>query len=203
MSKSTIFSFNGNTYSSRLHDGCSTCNPISPVLANIFKSKLETDAVRLCFFKKEKDIPDELFEHLNNFFAVKECLITTFPICVCAHMSDDGFEFRVHKKPRKFPTHWRSEIITEWKRNCIMGDLHRTKRNSKNVLHEVQNIKKKYRKAGYQDCFVTSTTENFIKKVSKRGWREKPLKSQIFFLISRRILSLNCLSGKRLCATNL
>ena len=115
-------------------------NPLSPVLANIFTSKLETDVVRPykppfydryvddCFSKK-KDVPNELFDQLNNYhpnikFTVEESP-ASFLDTPFVHTHDVGFECSVHKKPGKYPTHWKSKIPTKRKGNCILGDLHR------------------------------------------------------------------------------
>ena len=44
VTKNTVFSFNGHLY--KQIDGCGMGNPLSPVLANIFMAKLESDVVR-------------------------------------------------------------------------------------------------------------------------------------------------------------
>ena len=119
-----------------------------PVLANIFMSKLEMDVVRPynppfynryvddCFSKRKQDAPDELLQQLNDYhrnikFTVEErparFLDTAF-----VYIPEDKFECGVYKKPGRYPTHWRSEIPTKWKRNCILGDLQRAKRISTN-----------------------------------------------------------------------
>ena len=79
----------------------------------------------------------------------------------------DEFNCRVYQKPGKLPTHWKSQVPTEWKRSCILGDLHRAKRISSNFDQEVRTIKKKYRDAGYPTRFVSSTIDNFIHKQDK------------------------------------
>ena len=93
-------------------------NPLSPVLANIFMSKLEADVVRPfnptfydryvddCFSKKRKDEPDQLLDRLNNYhpnikFTVEEnpdhFLDTAFSY------GNDGFDCKVYKKPGNYP----------------------------------------------------------------------------------------------------
>ena len=42
----------------------------------------------------------------------------------------DKFNCSVFKKPGKLPTHWKSEVPTKGKRNCITGALHTAKRIS-------------------------------------------------------------------------
>ena len=80
VTKNTVFSFNGKLY--RQTDGCGMGNPLFPVLANIFMSKLEADVVRPfnptfydryvgdCFLEKRKDEPDQLLDHLNNYHPI-------------------------------------------------------------------------------------------------------------------------------------
>ena len=132
VTKNTVFSFNGRLY--RQTDGCGMGNPLSPVVANIFMSKLEADVVRPynptfydryvddCFSKKRKDEPDKLLDRLNNYhpninFTVEEnpdhFLDTAFTY------GNDGFDCKVYKKPGKLPTHWTSEVPIKWKRNCV------------------------------------------------------------------------------------
>ena len=128
VTRNTVFSFNGKLY--RQTDGCGMGNPLSPVLANIFMSKLEADVVRPfnptfydryvddCFSKKRKDEPDQLLDRLNNYhpnikFTVEEnpdhFLDTAFSY------GKDGFDCKVYKKPGKLPTHWSSEVPTKWR----------------------------------------------------------------------------------------
>ena len=77
VTKNTVFTFNGHLY--KQIDECGMGNPLSPVLANIFMAKLESNFVRPLnllfydryvddckFFKKKKVKPDDLLERLNN-----------------------------------------------------------------------------------------------------------------------------------------
>ena len=70
VTKNTVFSFNGHLY--KQIDGCGMGNPLSPVLANIFMAKLESDVVQPynppfydryvddCLSKRRKGKPDDL-----------------------------------------------------------------------------------------------------------------------------------------------
>ena len=77
VTKGTVLSFNNRLY--KQVDGCGMGNPLSPVLANIFMSKLEDDIVSPnapslyhryvddCIAKRKKGQPDELLEELNSY----------------------------------------------------------------------------------------------------------------------------------------
>ena len=77
VTKSTVFSFNGNLY--KQINGCGMGNPLSPIHVNIFMSKPKTDVVRPynppfydryvddCFSKKKTEAPDERFKQLNDY----------------------------------------------------------------------------------------------------------------------------------------
>ena len=175
VTRNTVFSFNGKLY--RQTDGCGMGNPLSPVLVNIFMSKLEADVVRPfnptfydryvddCFSKKRKDEPDQLLDRLNNYhpnikFTVEEnpdhFLDTAFSY------GNDGFDCKVYKKPGKLPTHWSSEVPTKWKRNCITGALHRAKNISTSLDRDIKEIKTTFSNAGYPKKFVSCTIDSFI-----------------------------------------
>ena len=67
----------------------------------------------------------------------------------------------VNKKETKLPSHWSSKIPKRYKRNVIIGDLHRAKRISTNFPAEVEYIKDKYIRAGYPLRFVHAVVNNF------------------------------------------
>ena len=127
-------------------------NPLSPVLANIFMSKLETDLVQPlkpafydryiddCFSKRKKNAPDELFEQINIYHPNSKFIVEESPARLLVHTPDDKFKWSVlYKKPSRFPTHWRSEIPIKWKRNFILGDLYKGKCISTNFCNRYLN----------------------------------------------------------------
>ena len=197
VTRNTVFSFNGKLY--RQTDGCGMGNPLSPVLANIFMSKLEADVVRPfnptfydrymddCFSKKRKDEPDQLLDRLNNYhpnikFTVEEnpdhFLDTAF------RYGNDGFDCKVYIKPRKLPTHWSSEVPTKWKRNCITGALHRAKNISTNLDRDIKEIKTTFSNAGYPKKFVSCTIDNFT---SSNSSEDEPLIPHLLFEERKKI----------------
>ena len=118
--------------------------------------------------QKEKKKPD-LLERLNsyhpkNIFTVKEnpdyFLNTAFTY-------DDKFNCRVYKKPGKLPTHWKSEIPTKWKRNCVTGALHRAKRISSNFDDDIKILETTFLNVGYPKHFISHTVNSFLQDPPK------------------------------------
>ena len=101
-------------------DGCGMGNPLSPVIANIFMSKLEQDVVTPqappfydryvddCFTKRTKNTDDHLLQSLNSYhpnitFTVEENP-THFLNTKLSH-NDSSFITSVYKKPGKLQIH--------------------------------------------------------------------------------------------------
>ena len=68
---------------------------------------------------------------------------------------------KVYRKPNKVPLHWFSKTPIRYKRNAIIGDLHRSKNISSYFKDEVELIRKKYVDAGFPARFVNSVIRNF------------------------------------------
>ena len=151
-------------------------NPLSPTLANIFMCKLEEDVVTPknlpfydryvddCFTKRKTNAPDTLFEnwnsyHLNIKFTAEEnpdhFLDTSF------NYQDGNFITRVYQKPGKLQVHWKSAIPERWKRNTILGALHRAKRIATNWKEEIKVIKQSFMKSGYPAKIVNEVIHDF------------------------------------------
>ena len=155
--------------------------PLSPVLANIFMAKLEADVVRPfnppfydryvddCFSKKKKDEPDALFERLNRYHPNIVFTVEENP----DHFLDTAFSYTnkfncsVFKKPGKLPTHWKSEVPTKWKRNCINGALHRAKRISTDFDKDIKTLETSFINTGYPKRFIPHTKNNFLNDSSQ------------------------------------
>ena len=151
-------------------------NPLSPVLANIFMAKLEADVVRPfnppfydryvddCFSKKKKNEPDALFEGLNRYHPNIVFTVEENP----DHFLDTAFSYTnkfncsVFKKPGKLPTHWKSEVPTKWKRNCITSALHRAKRISTDFDKDLKTLETSFINAGYPTRFISHTINNCL-----------------------------------------
>ena len=68
----------------------------------------------------------------------------------------------VHRTSTKLPIPWSSKVPKRYKRNAIIGDLHRSKRISMNFADEVKHIKSKFLRADYPLRFVDSIIRNFL-----------------------------------------
>ncbi|KAK3725312.1 hypothetical protein QZH41_002588 [Actinostola sp. cb2023] len=151
-------------------------NPLSPVLANIFMSKLEKEInqkhsptfynryVDDCITKRKTTSPDLLLQDLNSYhqnivFTVEEnpshFLDTAF------QYKDNGFSTSTYNKPGKLPTHWKSAMPIKWKRNTLRNALHRTKQITSNWKSDLQNIINRFQHAGYPWHFIQKVIHEF------------------------------------------
>ena len=125
-------------------DGCPMGGPISVVLSNIFCVKMEFDVVQPLkpklykryvelFSKRIKNQPDKLFEKLNNYHPNIKLTIKVNPskFLDTEIMIKSGItETAVVVKESKIPNHWSSADPKKYKRNAILGDLHRANKIS-------------------------------------------------------------------------
>ena len=196
VTKNTVFSFNDRLYKQTA--GCGIGNPLSPVIANIFMSKLEADVVRPSnppfydryvddiFSNRKQDEPDHLLDQLNNYHPNVQFTVEENP----DHFLDTAFSYennrfnrRVYRKPGKYPVHWSSQVPTNWKRNAINGALHRAIRISTNFDADVNKIINVFVQAGYPRRFIQSTIDNFKQKQDE----EEKLILDYFFEERKRI----------------
>ena len=61
----------------------------------------------------------------------------------------------------KLPTTWWSKVPKPYKRNTIIGDLHRSKRTAMNFRDKVKHSKEKLLKANCLLCFVDGSIRKF------------------------------------------
>ena len=168
VTKGCIFSFNGNLY--KQIDGCGMGNPLSPVLANIYMCKLESDIITPnkppffvryvddCLSKRKINSPDHLLTSLNSYHPNIKFTADENPdhfLDTAFKQSSGSFIKSVYKKQGKLPIHWKSNTPTSWKRNSILSSLHRAKRITSNWEQEVQSIKNTFLKAGYPYKLLT------------------------------------------------
>ena len=70
-------------------------------------------------------------------------------------------------KETKLPIPWSSKVPKRYKRNAIVGDLHRAKRIGSDFDQEIKNIKTKYRKAHFPQRYVDSIVQQFYEEQQK------------------------------------
>ena len=103
--------------------------------------------------------------HTNNHLCkqvVKEIVDCMRNFLDTAFNYTNKFNCNVFKKPGKLPTHWKSEVPTKWKRNCITTALHRAKRISTNFDKDIKTLETSFINAGYPKRFISHTINNFL-----------------------------------------
>ena len=63
-------------------------------------------------------------------------------------------ETSVAVKESEIPNHWSSTVLKKFKRNAILGDLHRAHNISSNFEFENQHIKKKHLSVDFPYNFI-------------------------------------------------
>ena len=91
----------------------------------------------------------------------------------------------------KLSFHWTFTVLTHFKKNVIIEDLHRVKNLSSNFEQEVRMIRNKYIKAGYPFHFINSVIDSFIQE------KEDPIIPTSLFE-ERREVSFRIPFGKRI-----
>ena len=160
-------------------DGCPMGGPISVVLSNIFCVKMEFDVVKPLkpklykhyvndiYSKRIKNQPDQLFEKLNNYHPNIKLTIEVNPnkVLDTKIMIKNGIiETSAVVKEAKIPNHWSSAVPKKYKRNTVLGDLHRANKISSNFELEKQRIKKKYLSVNFPYNFIQSTFNSYQQK---------------------------------------
>ena len=157
-------------------DGCPMGRPISVVLSNIFCVKMEFDVVKSLkpklykryvddiYSKRIKNQPDKLFEKLNNYHPNIKLTIEVNPskfVDTEIMIKNGIIETSVAIKESKILNHWLSAVPKKYKRNAILGDLHRAHKISSNFELEKQRIKKKYLSVDLPYNFIQSTFKSY------------------------------------------
>ena len=145
------------------------------MLANIFMAKLEEDVVRQytppfydryvddCFSKKVENESDRMLERLNNChrnikFTVGEKPNQTWTMLL---------SMKNKLSTAVWYSHWYSQVPTNWKRNSMVGALHREKRLSTNLESDIKEITEFYLKAGSPKRVIQATINRFRHQTDK------------------------------------
>ena len=153
-------------------DGYPMGGPISVALSIIFCEKMEFDAVKPLkpklykryvddtYTKRIKNQPDKLFEKLNNYHPNIKLTIEVNPskfLDTKIMIKNGIIETSLVVKESKIPNHWSSAVPKRYKRNAILGELHKVHKISSNFELEKQRIKKKYLNVNFPYNFIHST----------------------------------------------
>ena len=189
------FMFNDRFY--KQTDGCTMGGPLSVIMSNIFMTKLELEVVvpmKPRFYKRyvddvlarrKKNSPYLLLEKMSSYHPKIKFTVELIPekfldTRLLINKNSGLIETKVYRKPHKLPLHWFSKTPIRYKRNAIIGDLHRSKKISSHFPDEVEFIRKKYLSAGFPYRFVDSTIHNFSNPDPSRD-EDLPLIPNFFF----------------------
>ena len=137
-------------------------------------AKMEDDVVEKYQLKFYKRYVDDIinrrkknkvmFSDLNNYHQNIKLTLELNP----KMFLDTNLEFQngilitsVHCKETKLPNPWNSKIPKKYKRQVIIGDLHRSKRISADFTKEKNIIKTKFKKADFPSKFIDSVIKGF------------------------------------------
>ena len=150
---------------------------VSVVFSDIFMNKMPYIAIPIApdlykgyvddtFAKRKKNKPDDLYNALNNYHPNINRTVEVNPkrfLDTEIISNSNRFETNVFHKDTKLVTHWCSAVPKRYKRNSILGDLHRAKVLYSYFVDEVEYIRKKYKKAGYPHRFIEHVINDFMK----------------------------------------
>ena len=115
--------------------------------------------------KRKRNTQDLLLQKMSSYHPKINFTVEKNPssfLDTSLLVNSDGIcTTRVYRKPNKVPLHWFSKTPIRYKRNAIIGDLHRSKRISSYYKDEVTLIRRKYLTAGFPERFVDSVIRNF------------------------------------------
>ena len=80
------------------------------------------------------------------------------------YRDNDELKCAAYHKEMKLLFHWTSAVKKHYKKNFIIGDLHRVKILSSNFEQEVRIIRKNYNEAVYSFRFINSAIDSFIQE---------------------------------------
>ena len=183
----STFIFNSKWY--KQTDGCTMGGPLSVTFSDIFMTKLELEALQppreRSFYKRyvddiitkrNKEVPDNLFEYLNNYHERIKLTLEVNPtrfLDTKIILSEQECKTEVFRKENKITPHWSTSVPKRFKRNAINGDLSRADRISSDFKKEKQRIWSKYEKADYPPAFVKSVYRSYNEKKIANGLQEE------------------------------
>ena len=148
-------------------DGVSMGGTLSVILSDCFMNKMERDIILPLkpkfyrrfvddtYMRREKNEPDDLFSKMNSYHLNINLTIGINPSKI-ARNNNEIKCFSQHKN-NKLPFHWKSAVPRNYKKNVIVGDLHRANKISCDLEKEISIIKAKYLKLAIQmDLLIPS-----------------------------------------------
>ena len=119
------------------------------------------------YSKRIKNQPDKLFQKLNNYHPNIKLIIEVnhSKFLDTEMMIKNGIiETSFAVKESKIPNHWLLAVPKKYKRNAILGDLHRARKISSNFELEKQHIKKKHLSDHFPYNLLQSTFNSYLQQ---------------------------------------
>ena len=150
--------------------------PLSVTLSDVWMVKIGDNIViphEPIFYKmyvhdiinrRKKHEEDLLFKKLNIYHPKIKLKIQINPPKFLAAeiiILNNEFVTFVHREESKFHVPWESKVPNCYKRNILLGELHRVRKISSNFQKEVKNIKKIFSKANFPLRFINSVVAQF------------------------------------------
>ena len=113
---------------------------------------------------RSKNQLDEVFERMNKYHPNKNLTVEVNAsnfLDTKNYRDNNEIKYFAYHKKMKLPFHWTSAIPKHYKKNVIIGDLHRVKNFSSTLEQEVRIIRDKCIKAGYPFPFINSIIDVF------------------------------------------
>ena len=113
-----------------------------------------------------------MFEKLNNYHPKIKLTIEVSPtkfLDTIFCLNNSIYDFKVYMKTTKQRTHWSSKTPKRYKRNMILGDLHRSNQISSNFSEEIKFISHIYEKAVYFKRFINRVIRQFQDRSNQRN----------------------------------
>ena len=152
----------GSTLSVMLSD-C-LMNKVERDIVLSLKSKFYCRFVDDTYKRRKKNEPEKIFSKMNSYHPNINLTIeinsSKFLVAKIAQNKNEIKCFS-HHKDNKLPFHWKSAVPRNYKKNVIVGDLHRANKISSDLEKEISIIKAKYLKAGYPNGFIDSIINDF------------------------------------------
>ena len=157
-------------------DGCAVGGPPSVTLSGIHMTRTENNVVRPekpLFYRRfvddiikrrKKNEQDFIFENLNKYHPKINLTIEVNPCNLLDTKiinNKSNATTEVFRKTSKLPVYW-PRVPKRYKRNAVIGDLHRSKRISSNFEMKIKVIKLKFRNADYPPKFLSSVIHQFF-----------------------------------------
>ena len=150
--------------------------PLSVVFSGCFLNDMEEKLVLPSFpalyiryvddtyVRRKNGEKDDLFEALNAFHLniklIVEVNLSKFLDSHILKNKDGTVNFQVAEKASKLPFHFSSKEALQYKKNVILGELHRAK--IINFNYEVSKIFEKFIRAGYSIKFISKQLGKFM-----------------------------------------